>query len=235
MTPASEGSDSPSPSLTDAQAPRRARQEYEQGIKALGANRISDAKAHFAKAVKDYPCYARAQTAEALSLISDRDLKGAEVALRKAIECDAGFSSACLKLGELYNAELRFRESAQVLEGGLRLDPGSWKFHYQLAGAYDGLATYARAEAEYLMSESLTPPAPPDVHVKLADVYSKERQFGRAYGEMKAYLAADPNGRFAGKVREVMKQMRAAAVAARAAGASSAAASATQIQGASKQ
>lgn len=234
MTPLSKGAGGPPPSLTDAQAPRKARKEYEQGMKALGANRIPDAKAHFARAVKDYPCYARAQTAEALSLISDRDLKGAEAALKKAIECDAGFTSAYLKLGELYNAELRFKESVQVLENGLRLDPGSWKFHYYLAAAYYGLTTYAKAEEEYLRSESLTPPAPPDVHVKLADVYSKERRFGRAYAEMKAYLAADPNGRFAAKVREVMSQMRAAAAAARAAAASPGAASTAQPQAGSK-
>lgn len=234
LTPLAKGPAGPPPSLTDAQAPRKARKEYEQGMKALGAKQIPAAKAYFAKAVKDYPCYARAQTAEALSLISDRDLKGAEAALRKAIDCDAGFTSAYLKLGELYNAELRFKESAQVLENGLRLDPGSWKFHYHLAEAYYGLATYGKAEAEYLRAESLTPPAPPDVHVRLADVYSKERQFGRAYAEMKAYLAADPNGRFAEKVREVMKQMREAAAAARAAAANPTARSAAQPQETSK-
>lgn len=234
MTPLDKGPAGPPPSLTDAQAPRKARKEYERGVKALAAHRVPDAKAHFAKAVKDYPCYARAQTAQALSLVSDRDLKGAEAALKKAIQCDAGFTSAYLKLGELYNAELRFKESAQVLESGLRQDPGSWKFHYYLGAAYYGLATYAKAEEEYLRSESLTPPAPPDVHVKLADVYSKEREFGRAYGEMRAYLAADPNGRFAEKVREVMKRMREAAAAARAAAAKPAARSAGEAQGAAK-
>lgn len=234
LMPQSKVTDGPPPSLTDAQAPRKARKEYGQGVRALGDNRIPDAKAHFAKAVKDDPCYARAQTAEALSLISDRDLKGGEAALKKAIECDPGFSSAYLKLGELYNAEMRFKESAQVLESGLRLDPGSWKFHYYLATAYYGLETYAKAEEEYLRSESLRPPAPADVHVKLADVYSKERQFGRAYAEMKAYLAADPNGRYAQKVKEVMAQMRSAAAAARASSSRPAASSTAPPQGASR-
>jgi tetratricopeptide (TPR) repeat protein len=217
MTPLrTAATDTEPPSLTDAKAPRNARKDYQQGLKALAANRIPDAKAHFAKAVKEYPCYARAQTAEALSLISDRDLKGAESALRKAIDCDAGFISAYLKLGELYDAELRFDDSRQVLENGLRLDPGSWKFHYQLGAAYYGLGLYGKAEEEYRRSQSLTPPAPPDVHVKLADVYSKEKLYGRAYGEMQAYLAADPNGRFAAKVREVMREMRALAATHRA-------------------
>jgi tetratricopeptide (TPR) repeat protein len=197
------------PSLTDTQAPRSARKEYEQGMKALAANRVPEAKAHFAKAVTEYPCYARAQTAQALGMVSDRNLGGAEAALRKAVDCDAGFTSAYLKLGELYNAELRFQESRRILEDGARREPGSWKFHYHLGVAYDGLGAYPQAEAEYLRSESLTPPAPADVHVKLADLYSKQKLYEKAYTQMQAYLDADPHGRFADKVRNVMGEMKA--------------------------
>jgi tetratricopeptide (TPR) repeat protein len=201
------------PSLTDAEAPRKARKEYQEGMKALAANRIPEAKARFAKAVTEYPCYARAQTAEALGLISDHDLPGAETALKKAIKCDPGFTGAYLKLGELYNAEMRFRDGQVFLQEGLRREPGSWKFHYHLGVAYYGLGWYGKAEDEYRMSESLTPPAPPDVHVKLADVYSKQGSYDRAYAEMRAYLEADPNGRFAARVRTVMQEMRTLAAA----------------------
>lgn len=199
------------PSLTDAKAPRNARKEYERGLKALAADRVPEAKVHFAKAVKDYPCYARAQTAEALSLISDRDLKGAEAALQKAIDCDAGFAGAYLKLGELYNAEVRFEESRKVLEAGVRFEPASSKVHYSLGVAYYGLGSYDKAEEEYHRSESLTPPAPPEVHLKLADVYLKRAQYRQAYAEMQAYLTDDPQGRLAAKVRNLMAQMRATA------------------------
>jgi Tfp pilus assembly protein PilF len=209
MTPLTSGAAvADPPSLTDTQAPRNARKEYREGLKALAANQIPEAKAHFAKAVVDYPCYARAQTAQALGLISDRDLKGAEAAFKKAIECDADFVSAYLKLGELYNAELRFAEGQKILEDGLRREPGSWKFHYHLGVAYFGLGSYAQAEAEYLRSESLTPAAPPEVHVKLADLYSKQKLYRRAYAEMQAYLDADPHGRFADRVRTVMDEMK---------------------------
>ena len=55
--------------------------------------------------------------------------------------------------------------------------------------------------------DRLNPPAPPEVHVKLADVYFKERMFGKAYAEMQAYLVAEPDGRFAAKVKDLMRQM----------------------------
>jgi tetratricopeptide (TPR) repeat protein len=208
MTPQDRGGSlSEPPSLTDASAPRKARQEYQKGVQALAANRIPEAKAHFSRAVEKYPCYARAQAAVALGFISDRDLADAEAALKKSITCDPGYSSAYLKLGELYNIESRFRESEPLLQEGLRREPGLWKFHYQLGVAYYGLGGYDKARDEYLRSESLDPPAPPEVHVKLADVYFKERLFGKAYMEMEAYLRAEPDGRSAGKVKDLMRQM----------------------------
>jgi Tfp pilus assembly protein PilF len=195
------------PALTDMSAPKKAKAEYQKGMQALAANRIPDAKAHFSKAVEEYPCYARAQTAVALGFISDRDLPHAEEALKKSISCDPGFSSAYLKLGELYNIESRFRESEPLLQEGLRRQPGLWKFHYQLGVAYYGLGAYDKAQEAYLRSESLDPPAPAEVHVKLADVYFKERQVGKAYAEMQAYLSAEPQGQFSEKVKDIMRQL----------------------------
>lgn len=195
------------PALTDVSAPKKARQEYQRGMQALAANSIQEAKVHFSKAVEKYPCYARAQTAVALGFVSDRDLAQAETALKKSIACDPGFGSAYLKLGELYNIESRFRESEPLLQDGLRRQPGLWKFHYQLGVSYYGLGAYDKAQEEYLRSESLDPPAPAEVHVKLADVYFKERFFSKAYTEMQAYLSAEPDGQFSGKVKDLMRQM----------------------------
>jgi len=46
--------------------------------------------------------------------------------------------------------------------------------------------------------------------VKLADVYLKKNAFDKAYSEMESYLRAEPSGRFAVKVRELMKQLESA-------------------------
>ena len=132
-------------------------------------------------------------------MVSDRNLPGAETALKKSIQCDPGYSAAFLKLGELYNIESRFCESAPLLQEGLRRQPKSWKFHYQLGVAYFGLGDYDKAQEEYVRSEALDPLAPPEVHVKLADVYFKQSMVRQAYAELHAYLAAEADGRLAGK------------------------------------
>jgi len=63
-------------SLTDLQAPGKARKEYTKGARALAAKDVDQARAHFERAVTAYPCYARAQTDLALTLVARRELAG---------------------------------------------------------------------------------------------------------------------------------------------------------------
>ena len=100
--------------------------------------------------------------------------------------------------------------SAVVLEEGLRRSPRAWRFYYQLGIAHYGLGDYNRAEEEYLKAESLNPEPPAEIHVKLADVYLKKSAFDKAHSEMQSYVHAEPGGRFAAKVRELMKQLESA-------------------------
>ena len=76
---------------TDATAPKKARKELERGLRASQERRLSEAHAHFEKAVKIYSCYARAQVHLALTLMRERDSPRAETPLKKAIECDPDF------------------------------------------------------------------------------------------------------------------------------------------------
>jgi tetratricopeptide (TPR) repeat protein len=209
LSPAEKEAAAPPLSRTDAAAPKSARKEYQKGVRAVAQNKLDEAEAHFQKAVVDYPCYARAQTLLALALIRHRSTTEAEAAFRKAIQCDPDFLKAYLDLGELLNLEKRYRESSPVLQEGLRRAPGAWKFYYQLGIADSGLGQWAKAEQDYLKTLSLNPSPPADTYVKLADVYSRENAYNKAYAEMAEYLRLEPQGRFAPRIREIMRQMQA--------------------------
>jgi Tfp pilus assembly protein PilF len=195
------------PALTDAQAPKTARKEYEKGSHALAARQLDEARPHLEKALSEFPCYARAQTDLAVVLTERHELPGAEAALRKAVQCDPGFPDAYTQLGQLLNAERKFAESADLLQDGLRRSPGAWQFYYQLAMAHYGLKQYSQAEEEYLKVQSINPNPPAEFHVKFADVYLKEDAYDKAYAQMQAYLQAEPEGRFAAKIKGIMRQM----------------------------
>jgi tetratricopeptide (TPR) repeat protein len=195
------------PSLTDASAPKKARKELEKGAQALERRNLPAAQAHLEKAVGIYPCYARAQVLLASILGEQRNASGAEAALGKAIECDSGFLDAYVELGQLLNAEKKFKESERVLSEGIRHSPNTWQFHYQLAASYSGREQYGKAEEAYLKVQSLDPTPPPELHVKLADVYLKTKAYDKAYVQMQEYLRIEPTGRFAEKVKAIMQQM----------------------------
>lgn len=200
------------PALTDERAPKEARKNYETGARALKDKNLNEARAGFQKAVEEFPCYARAQIDLGLVLGAQHDYPGAEKALSKAIECDPGFLDAYTQLGQLFNSQRKFKESVAVLQNGLRLAPRAWQFYYQLAAAHYGLEQYHQAEEEFLKVQSLDPAPPAEIHVKLADLYLKLSEYAKAYAQMQEYLRAEPDGRFAAKIKNIMRQMESAGV-----------------------
>lgn len=200
-------------SVAELKIPERAKREYRKGQRTFRAHHFSHAERYYRQAIKDYPCYAKAQTGLATTLIvRGKHLPEAEARLRKAIKCDASFLNAYEVLAQLLNAENQYAESVQVLKRGLERSPGLWQFHYQMGMARFGMKDYGEAEKELRKVSTLDKAPPPILYVKLADVYLKESKYDNAYDEMKDYLQASPKGRFAPRVRTVMKQMKAAGV-----------------------
>jgi tetratricopeptide (TPR) repeat protein len=197
---------------TDNLAPKNAKKEYEQAGSDLAAKNVDGARTHLEAAVREYPCYARAQTDLATVLEARRDLRGAETALKKARECDPDYIDSYIVLGQMLNSERRFADSEQVLQEGVRRSPGSWQFYYQLGVAHFGLAEYPKAQSEYERVLELNPFPPAEFHVKIADLYLKEKSYDKAYSNMDEYLRAEPDGRFAAKIKNIMQQMKASGV-----------------------
>ncbi|MGO9269333.1 MAG: tetratricopeptide repeat protein [Terriglobia bacterium] len=197
-------------SRTDALAPGKARREWEKGTRALASRKLDEAQAHFEKAVAAYPCYARAHTDLALTLMQEGESPHAEAPLKKSIECDPDYLGAYFHLGRLLNAQQRFTESRRVLAEGVRRAPSSWSFYFVLAQADFGLKDYPNAEQEYRRAQSFGVAAPPVIHERLAAVYLKENEYSKAYAEMRAYLAEDPGAHDAAAIRTVMQQLQSA-------------------------
>lgn len=198
------------PSRTDAAAPRKAHREWEMGVRDFQHNKIKQAHAHFENAVKIYPCFARAQTDLAQTLFREHDSLHAEAPLKKAIECDRDYVDAYLHLGRLLNAQKRFSESRSVLAEGVRRAPASWRLYYHLGQADEGLMNYSLAEQEFLRAQAFGRGVPAVIHERLAGLYLKESFYDKAYAQMRAYLDAAPNGRYAARIKTVMQQLESA-------------------------
>jgi tetratricopeptide (TPR) repeat protein len=205
----------PAPELTartDANASKNARKEYERGARAMEKKNLPEAQKYLERAVTEYPCYARAQADLGLVFSAKKEPAPAVAALRKAIECDPDYLAPYGLLGEIYNAERKFGEGEKVLLEGLRRSPNTWQFRYHLGSAHQGLGQFETAEGDYQKALSLNSNPPPQIYVKLADLYTKSNAYDKAYAQMQAYLRAEPDGRFAARIKSIMHEMESSGV-----------------------
>lgn len=200
------------PALSDAQAPKEAKRDYDKAEKAISSRKYGEARKQLKSAVDQYPCYAKAQTKLGLIMSQQKDYRDAEAAFRKSISCDAGYLDAYLELGQLLNAEKRFAEAGPILEQGLRQSPASWQFYYEAGVGQYGLGHYDVAMQQFEKAKALTAQPSADLDVKLADVYVKENSFQKAYASMQEYLKLEPEGAFAPRIKTIMKQMESSGV-----------------------
>ena len=196
-------------SVEDLKVPDRAKRKYAKGDRALKARNFSAAERLFEQSVKEYPCYAQAQLGLATVLIAKKQSSQAEAALRKSIQCSPAFLDAYVELSQLFNAEKRFGDSLELLQPAIVRSPDTWQLRYQMGVAHYGMKQYEQAEKDFLGARSLNQTPPPILHIKLADVYLKKSDFGKAYAEMQSYLSEQPDGRFAPKIKTVIQQMKA--------------------------
>ena len=197
------------PSLTDQMAPKDAQKLYKKGEQALSRQQMARAKPYLEKAITLFPCYARARTGLALVHLNTEDFPVAESHLQKAIECDSGYVPAYGLLASLLNRGRRYEESEKVLKEGLRKAPGDGWLHEQLGTAYYMEGRNGKAEEELKLALSFNPKDPGECHARLAAVYLRSRSYQQAHEEMRAYLQIEPEGRFAEKLRKIMRQLEA--------------------------
>jgi tetratricopeptide (TPR) repeat protein len=207
MAQARSGDGSDAVSVTDLSAPKKARKALEKGERQFAEEKLKEAQASFERALAEHPCYARALTRLGMTLELKGEFAPAETALRKAIECDAAFLEAHTQLGILLNHMKRFEDSRTALTSSVERFPASWQLHYQLAAAEYGVGDYEEAEQQYLKAKSIGKDVSPEICVRLADVYTQLQEHDKAYAELREYLRADPNGRFAKKVNEIIERM----------------------------
>jgi len=87
------------------------------------------------------------------------------------------------------------------------VSPRAWQLYDQLATAHYSEGQYGKAKEEWLRVLSINSAPPAELRAKLAAVYLQGGARDKAYSEMQAYLHADPNGRFASKIRAMMQDL----------------------------
>ncbi|HZU24747.1 MAG TPA: tetratricopeptide repeat protein [Bryobacteraceae bacterium] len=110
-------------SLTELDAPKRAREASERGLAALRNNDWSGAQAEFEKALEIDPHYATAWYELGAAQLRQGRVAQARAAWNKALESDRRFLKPYIPLAELAAAGSRWSDMAAITDRAVALDP----------------------------------------------------------------------------------------------------------------
>ena len=193
-------------SFTSLSVPKNARDEYEKAIKDLDKKRNESAQDHLEKAVSFYGAYAAAWNELGRLHANAKNTDKALNAFERAITADPQYLQPYLSLITMHLELRHWEEAVQIAEKTLILDPSLALTNYFLAVGNLNLEKLDEAEKNALEAETKAQEAMPQIHVLLAEIHLRKQDFTRAHEEMREYLALDPDGPYAERVKKGLEE-----------------------------
>jgi tetratricopeptide (TPR) repeat protein len=196
-------------SSVDADIPKAARKEFEEGQKAVTEKKDADAAIkHYRKAIQLYSKYSEAYLAMGLLYMELGKFDDAQPALQAANEITPTAPGGYLALGTMYNAQKKYDDAEKALTKGLELKSDVAQGQYELAKTYWATGKWQDAEPHAQKAVAIEPTmAPP--HVLLGNIALRKQDPLGAEKEFQEYLRLDPKGPMAGGVSQMIQKIEA--------------------------
>ena len=207
-------------------APPNALKAYEKGLDAENKSKLAEARKYFEQAVALYPKYASAWFQLGMLLERENQKDSAREAYIKAAAADLKFLPPYLSLASMAFEEGDWPTVLQFTGHILDLDPfnyGDMNSYYLLdldelnpaaVYFYNAVANYnlnrvAEAEKNALKAERsdlLT--KFPQLHVLLAEIFERRKNYDGAILELRSYLELAPHSKNADRIRERLAKLQ---------------------------
>jgi len=205
-------------------APKAARKAYEKGVQAEKNGKLADAHKYLETAVQIYPSSANAWFQLGTVLLKENQVEAARKAYTQATTIDTKFLPPYLSLASMaYQAE-NWKEVLDLTGHILELDPLNHAavsnyildldpVNYAGAYFYNAVANYRlnkfeAAEKSALKAEHLDLVTHfPQLHLLLAELFTRKCDYAIAIAEIQTYLALAPNGSDAEQAREQLAKL----------------------------
>ena len=190
-------------SVASLAAPKDAQKALGRAEKALQKKKLGEAENHLLAALQVYPVYAAAWFRLGQVYVQSDRMEAAQNAYIKAMETDTNYVSPYIELARLAAMQAKWAETAQLTDRGLELDPVDFPFGYYMnAVAHYNLGHFDAAEASGRKLNQLDPfHRWPQIHLILASILHRKRDFGGETDQLRAYLKYAPGSADAGEVR----------------------------------
>ena len=200
---------SPMVSLTEMNAPSKARDEMQKGTEALAKGDFGKAEQHFEKATAVYPQYARAYVGQGLVAIKTGDRAKAKDRFSKAIEIDDKFVPAYVDLARIEFQEKNYSETESLLKKVMSLNPTMPDAVALLASTEYVNKEYDSALADAQRAHSLPNHEQfAEVHLLAGEILKMQNQPQRAIVEYELFLKESPQSPQAAMVQQKLSQLR---------------------------
>jgi hypothetical protein len=203
-------------------APKDARKAYEKGVQSEKNGKLADAQKYLQTAVEIYPSSANAwfQLGSVLQKQNQKD--EARKAFTQATTVDAKFLPPYLSLASMAYETANWREVLDLTRHILDLDPMNRVSGYILdldptnyadAYFYNAMANYKLnklddAEKSGLKAEHIDLATHfPQLHLLLAEIYSRKSDYPMAIAEIQNYLDLVPHATDADRLREQLAKL----------------------------
>jgi Tfp pilus assembly protein PilF len=171
----------------------KAKEALDKSLKALSANKLSEAEKHVAEAVRLAPSHPDVLYVQGVLFLRQRNWVQAQTALETASQMDPTSARVFSALGMAFADQGKYDEAIGPLEKSLNLDTGTWETQFALGQAYYYRQQYDQAlktsqlalteskgkapQIELLVAQSLTAVG------KYEDAAQTLRDFLKRYGD----------------------------------------------------
>ncbi len=196
-------------SLKTLAAPKDARKAYEKAGKELRKENPNFSKAtkELAKAVNLYPEFASAWYLLGQVRLAQSDRPAASKAFEEAKTADSEYANPYLSLAMMALEDERWQTASDLSNQVLELNPRLTKAHYYNALAYSSLGRIDVAEESALrVLDSNQAKTYPLIYYVLGYTASQRGNFPSAASRYRSLLEIQPDGSFAGKLRDQIAQ-----------------------------
>jgi len=134
----------------------KAKEALDKSLKALGANKLSEAEKHVAEAAKLAPNHPDVLYVQGVLYLNQQHWVQAQSVLEKASQMDPTNAPVFSALGMALADQGKYDQAIAPLEKSLQLDKGTWETHWTLGKAYYQRQQYDQAltTAQLALTES---------------------------------------------------------------------------------
>ena len=190
--------------------PPEAQKEFQNAIDSIAKGEKSAALGKVKKAIELFPTYFLAlQQLGLLYIETEKDQQAIEP-LKKAIAVNPKGAQSHLGLGMAYVNLDRLEDAVSELKIALSLDARLFNAHLYLGMALIGLGNLNDAERSLKEAYTIAGPTQGNaVHLYLASIYDKRKEYKKAIDELEAYLRENPKAANAAKIKEAISKLKA--------------------------